>query len=145
MNILENKYVKRLVQEWEQHGKIIIAVDFDDTISPWKLQSQEECNKIIQKLITAKEIGAYISVFTACNTDRYPQIRKYCKDKGLNIDSININPINLPYGNQNKIYANIFIDDRAGLEQSLEYLEAAMYYIRSKKLADKMDYPGSLG
>lgn len=27
-----NKYYDRLYQEWLQYGKIIVAVDFDDTI-----------------------------------------------------------------------------------------------------------------
>jgi len=32
------KHVERLALEWARHGKIIIAVDFDDTISPWKFR-----------------------------------------------------------------------------------------------------------
>jgi len=37
-----NKTKDRLFTEWVNHGKIIIAVDFDDTVSSWKLFSQEE-------------------------------------------------------------------------------------------------------
>ena len=33
------------------------------------------------------------------------------------VDTINQNPLSLPYdSNDNKIYANIFLDDKAGLE-----------------------------
>ena len=28
------RYLNRLINEWKLHGKIIIACDFDDTISP---------------------------------------------------------------------------------------------------------------
>lgn len=80
----------------------------------------------------AKEVGAYVVVFTACKEDRHPEIISFCKSKGLEIDTINSTPINLPYGNQNKIYANIFIDDRAGLEESLEILEFCSYFMRSE-------------
>ena len=30
-------YLERLEEEWKMHGKIIVAVDYDDTISPWKM------------------------------------------------------------------------------------------------------------
>lgn len=132
----KNKYYQRLFEEWKQHGKIIIAVDYDDTISPWKFQSEEDINdikKVINTVITAKHIGAYVVIFTACNPDRYDDIKQYCKSKGLEIDGINITPVDVPYGKYNKIYANIFLDDRAGLNESVEMLEDTMYKIRAHK------------
>lgn len=137
MNFLENNpecapYVERLEQEWNQHGKIIIAVDYDDTISPWKMQNMQY-DWVIDILKTAQQTGAYIVIFTACNPDRYDEIRDYCISKGLKVDSINENPISLPYGNNKKIYANIFIDDRAGLHQAIQILQLAMYRVRGKK------------
>lgn len=132
-NLKENKYASRLIEEWRQHGKIIIAVDYDDTMRTWRLNNQEDCDKIIEVIKLAKEVGAYIVVFTACKSDRHEEIRQFTLSKGLQIDTINSNPIELPYGNQNKIYANIFIDDRAGLEESLEILEFAAYTIRGEK------------
>lgn len=131
-----NKYENRLYQEWRQHGKIIIAVDFDDTISPWGFRDKEDLqqlDKTIQLLRIAKETGAFITIFSACNEDRYPEIKDYCKSKGLTIDTINKTPLDLPYGKNNKIYANIFIDDRAGLLESLNILEKVMYIIRGEK------------
>lgn len=130
-----NKYFKRLVSEWNQHGKIVIAVDYDDTISPWKFNDEEDLkkfDKIIKLLKDCRYTGAYISIFTSCNEDRYSEIEKYCESKGLKIDSINRTPINLPYGNNSKIYANIFLDDRAGLDESLMILENAMYFRRGE-------------
>jgi hypothetical protein len=126
----ERKYVDRLLNEWKQHGKIIIATDFDDTISTWRLQDSETCNIVIEILKQAKYTGAYIVVFTACKEDRYDEIKNYCKSKGLEIDAINKNPIELPYGNHSKIYANIFLDDRAGLNESLLVLQTALFEYR---------------
>ena len=124
------KYIDRLIQEWTQHGKIIIGVDFDDTISPWKMNDNDTYNRVIDLLKIAKQTGAYIVIFSACDENRYDDIKKYCKESGLDIDAINKNPIDLPYGRNNKIYANIFIDDRAGLNESLTILETAMYNVR---------------
>jgi hypothetical protein len=125
-------YLERLENEWMTHGKIIIACDFDDTISPWRMHNAD-FNRVIEVLKTAKQTGAYIVIFTACNPSRYDEIRKYCSDAGLTIDTINQNPIELPYGNTGKVYANIFIDDRAGLNESLNILEFASYRIRGKR------------
>jgi hypothetical protein len=135
-----NKHLKRLVEEWKQHGRIIVAVDYDDTISPWKATTQQDCDEVIKLLKEVRNVGAYIVIFTCSDVDRYKEIEEYCKSKELKIDSINQNPISLPYGNQNKVYANIFIDDRAGLYESLNLLEEAMYQQRAELNKGKQMY-----
>jgi len=126
------KYIDRLTKEWLKHKKIIIAVDFDDTISKWGLNTQEECNVIVEKLKQYQQLGAYITIFTACNPDRYDDISTFCSDNDLIITGINKNPLELPYGNHGKIYANIFLDDRAGIYEALEILDGAYYNIQGK-------------
>jgi thiol-disulfide isomerase/thioredoxin len=127
-------YLDRFVKEWKQHGKVIIGVDFDNTISPYfTFDNSEDIKRTIDILKLAKSVGAYIVIFTACDKDRYDYIKNYCKEIGLEIDAINQNPIELPYGNNGKIYANLFIDDRAGLNESLAILEFASYIIRGSK------------
>jgi hypothetical protein len=96
--------------------------------------------RVFEILNTAKQTGAYVVIFTACKEDRYPEITKYCLDNGLEIDGINTTPIDLPYGNNKKIYANIFIDDRAGLNESLNILEMAMYRIRGSRQLNNFDF-----
>jgi hypothetical protein len=134
------KYVNRLLEEWKQHGKIIIAVDFDDTISPWKLNTEKNINdsRIVEILKVASQTGAYIVCFTACNPDRFPEIENKFKSLGIKLDKINENPIDLPYGKHKKLYANIFLDDRAGLDESLKILDSTIWnyrgYLESKKL-----------
>jgi len=133
-----NKYIERLFQEWKVYQKIIIAVDFDDTISPWKFSEQEILDtNIVYILNKAKSLGAYIVCFTACHEDRFEEIQNRFKRLNISLDAINKTPIDLPYGNNNKIYANIFLDDRAGLKQALETLENAMWkyagYLRTNE------------
>lgn len=131
----ENKYVKRLFEEWKLHGKIILAVDFDDTVSPWKLTTHDEIQEsgILNQIKIAQQTGAYIVAFTACNEDRYQEIKNFFSSRGIVLDGINQNPIELPYGNHSKIYANIFLDDRAGLNEALQILNDAMYMYRGYK------------
>ncbi len=135
--IKKDKYVTRLYQEWKMHGKPIIAVDYDDTIFPWGYKSKEDIEqiqRIVDLLVIAKQTGAYIVIFTCSAPDRHEEIQKYCESIELPIDAINNNPISLPYGNHGKIYANIFLDDRAGLKDALETLEAAMYMVRGDNM-----------
>lgn len=131
-------YLERLEREWNQHGKIIIACDYDDTICHWGLEGFDP-KLVLEVLKVAKNTGAYIVIFTASDPSRYPEIEQYCKTLGLEIDTINKNPISLPYGNSGKVYANIFIDDRAGLNESLAILELAAYRQRGKKSNDSFD------
>ncbi len=129
---MKNKYVERLVKEWDIHGKIIIGVDFDDTISPYRFE-KGELQDTIDLIKEAVLVGAYVVIFTACKPHRYKHIKEYCKNINLYVDSINENPIKLPFGNQKKIYANIFLDDRGGLEEAKKILRNAMYIHKNKQ------------
>lgn len=126
-----NKYTQRLLDEWKLHGKIIISVDYDDTLFPWKLDNKDDINRTIKLVQLARETGAYIVVFTASDPDRYEEIQKHCSSIKLPIDSINKNPIELPYGKNGKIYYNINLCDRSGLIEALDILEEALYQYRS--------------
>ena len=139
MNKLQ-KYIDRLTKEWLQHKNIIIAVDFDDTISKWGLNTTQECNYVIEKLKKYQEQGAYIVIFTACNEDRYEDISNFCNQNGLMIASINKNAIPLPYGNNGKVYANVFLDDRAGLYEALEILDGALINVKQKSTIEFSEF-----
>lgn len=134
------KYVERLLEEWKQHGKIIISLDFDDTIYCWRPDfNKEDVDRTIKVVQEACKTGAYVVMFTASNEERFPEILKYCSDIGIPVSSINKNPFPLPYGNNGKIYYNINLCDRSGLNEALEILETALYqyrgYLQTQKTA----------
>lgn len=138
------KFIQRLTNEWIKYGRIILGIDFDSTIFPWEvdgiaLVDQEECNYVIEKIIRAQKMGAYITINTACNPDRFEEIRAYCSGRGLHVDSINSNPIDLPYGQHGKVYANHYVDDRADLYGSLEILELAMHGVAGYNATKNLD------
>lgn len=139
MNKLQ-KYIDRLTKEWREHKNIIIAVDFDDTISPWGLNTTQECNYVVEKLKTYQQQGAYIVIFTACNPNRFEDISNFCNQNELIITGINKNPIDLPYGNSGKIYANVFLDDRAGLHEAIEILDAALINVKSHSSLENSEF-----
>ncbi len=132
-----DKYTERLIKEWKEHGKIIIACDYDSTISYWAtIENTEDINRTINLLQLAHETGAYIVIFTACKQERFEDIQKHCEEKRIPISGINVNPVQTMYGNGQKVYANIFLDDRAGLNEALNMLEKAMYVVRGEKAKD---------
>lgn len=130
---------ERLVNEWTTHGKIVLAVDYDDTIFHWRHTSQERCDEILQLVKWVKSIGAYIMIHTSSDITRYKEIRDYCYEKGLIIDSINENPIILPYGSRGKPYYNWQLCDRSGLDYAVEVLnEAAKEVLTMRQEAKKL-------
>lgn len=140
---IANKYVQRLAAEWCMHKSIIIAVDFDDTISPWKF-SKDELQGTIECIKQAQHAGAYIIINTACHPDRFPEIRSYCNSIGINVDLINETPDHIPYGKHGKVYANIFLDDRAGLEEAKQILVAAMSIYRGSMATKSIQHIGEI-
>lgn len=124
------KYIQRLKSEWQTHGKIIIGVDFDSTISPYPtIDNAEDIARCIKLLKRCKFIGAYLVVFTCCDTGRYEDILGFCKNNGLEIDAINRNPVPLPFGNDAKPYCNIYLDDRSGFVEAMDILQEAANFI----------------
>lgn len=140
-----DKYTQRLLDEWTQHGKIIIGVDIDDTILPYKTATERECNSVINTIKDCQAVGAWVIIYTCRNEAGIEEALKYCKSKDLHIDATNRNPpgVKLQYGNTAKPYANIFLDDRGGLGENLERLKECMYRMRAKQWSQRLDSPGS--
>jgi len=108
----------KLFKQWKKRGNIIIAVDFDDTIKPFRFQKEKKCLKIIKLLKKCHQYGAKIIIYTASDPRRFSMMRSYCERHGLIIESINQNISNLPFGNNGKIFYNILLDDRSGLTET---------------------------
>jgi len=123
--------LNRLRNEYKKHKKLIIAVDFDDTVFPYH-DTGHTYTRILNLVARASKLGFYIVVWTASSPDRYPLIEAFYKEKSIQIASINKNPVeNMPFGNHGKIYYNLLLDDRAGLGQASDILE---------KLLDEVEF-----
>lgn len=131
-------YADRLLAEWEQHGKPIISVDFDSTISPYHtITNTDDIERAIALLRQCIITGCYLIMHTSCDEKRHDEIRKYCQSIGLNFHTINETPLDLPYGKKgSKPYANIYLDDRAALPPTLDILEWALYQYRGRRMKD---------
>jgi hypothetical protein len=124
--------IERLYKEYQKHNRLIIAVDYDDTLYDWHGKGTTH-EFVIDLMKRCKALGFYVVIFTASKVERHTSIRVYCAEKGIEIDSINKNPIALPYGNEGKIYYNIFLCDRAGLRSSYYILEQVVTRIEKER------------
>jgi hypothetical protein len=126
-----NKSSVRLYNVWAKHKKLIVAVDFDDTLKPFtKIEDNEDYEEVWSVLRKCNELGFYVVLFTASVPQRYQMMLEWCAEKRIKIDSINSNPVPLKDGNNGKIYYNILLDDKAGLGQSLNILNQTFTRIR---------------
>jgi hypothetical protein len=120
--------VERLYEQYQKHPRLIIAVDFDDTIFDFHKKGHKY-EHVIEIIKEAQKNNFYIVLFSASRPERYQFMKDYASFHGINVDSINKNCIESPFGNDGKIFYNILLDDRAGLGQS---------YVILRKLLDRI-------
>lgn len=118
--------LKRLRDDWAKHGKLIVAVDFDSTLWPyldeeWKHMSKfAEVWKLVQDL---HSLGCTIIIFTASEISRHDDIKEQLAKRAIPWDLFNESPSYIPnIGRTGKVYANAYLDDRAGLSEVFGHL-----------------------
>lgn len=113
---------KRLLNEWLKYGKLVIAYDYDNTVFDYHNEGHTY-TQVIDLLRKCKALGAHLIVFTASEPHRYEEIKSYLNENKVPFDAINENPDFVPF-KTSKIYYNILLDDRAGLESAYKSLLA---------------------
>jgi len=131
--IKPNSAYERLWAEYNTYGKLIVAVDFDDTLYDFH-KDGSSYNQVKQLVRDLKSIGCYIIIWTG-NRD-LKLISNYLTEHFVPFDSINdpdtIRGKVLGENHPRKIYANVYIDDRAGLKQVYDDLSKLVSNVKSK-------------
>lgn len=120
-----NNSFNRILNEYLTHDSIVVAFDFDDTVYDFHQKGRTYLD-VIQLLKDLKEINCYLICWTGQEDLQFAS--NYLIDNKIPFDAINENP---PFRNSNsrKIYANVFLDDRAGLAQSYNELNMLLEHI----------------
>lgn len=127
-------FLEKLMKQWELHGSLIIAVDFDDTIHNYSNNPKLDFKPLIDLLRECHAYNMKIVIYTARPKEDFPMIADFCKKANLPIAAINANLVtstNNNVGTSGKIYYNLLLDDKAGLQQA--YYILRMLYMRIKK------------
>jgi hypothetical protein len=117
--------VQRLLKEYQTHKKLIIAVDFDDTVFDFHKKGLYY-DGVLNLLFRCQRLGFHLVLWTGSHKDNWDLQKEYLRARGIRIDVVNENPIPLPFGNHGKIYYNLLLDDRAGLGQTCAILEQVL-------------------
>lgn len=114
----ENSF-NRLLEEYNQHQSIVVAFDFDDTVYDFHKKGRFY-NDVIELLKKLKSINCYLICWTGQQDLGF--VSGYLKNNNIPFDTINENP---PFHKSlsKKIYANAYLDDRAGLKQVYDELK----------------------
>lgn len=132
-----SRCVERLFNEYKKHPRLVIACDFDDTAFNFHKYPGVSYERITALLKECKRHNFFVVCFTASPVARYDFIREHFKNEiGVELDAINENVIDTPYGKNGKIYFNILIDDRAGMGQAMDILEETLRKIEDYQAID---------
>jgi trehalose-6-phosphatase len=108
----ENSF-NRLLEEYNQYQSIVVAFDFDDTVYDFHKKGRLY-NDVIELLKKLKSINCYLICWTGQQDLEF--VSDYLKNHNIPFDAINENPT-FHKSISKKIYANAYLDDRAGLKQ----------------------------
>lgn len=115
--------VNRLLEEWKKHDRLIVAYDFDGTVNGKDLGTKGvECTKMIELIQRCKRNGCTLIVFTARKEKEYADVANWLTKNNVPFDYINENVPDIQKDETNKIFYNIFFDDRTGMGQSYEIM-----------------------
>lgn len=109
--LIDGASANRLIADYDIHGSIVVAYDFDNTVYDYHSKGNSY-HDVIAALRKAKDINCYMICFTAAENNEF--VKSYLADNNIPCDALNENP---PFfkSEQRKIYFNILLDDRAGL------------------------------
>ncbi|MBP6409953.1 MAG: hypothetical protein KA313_02520 [Pseudarcicella sp.] len=119
----------RLIEEYNKYGSLVVAFDFDDTVYDFHKKGRiyQDVIKLLQDL---KSINCYLICWTGQEDAEF--VKSYLKENEIPFDAINENP---PFHKSisRKVYANAYLDDRAGLKQVFDELNNLVKIIHHEK------------
>lgn len=108
-----NASYERLEQEFKKYGRLIFAVDFDDTLYDYHKAGRSYDD--LMALLRRWEPYSEVIIFTGNAPEKEAWIRDYLNAAGVKYLGINCDG-SVAYPGR-KVYANVYIDDRGGLRQ----------------------------
>lgn len=117
----------KLLAQYKEHGHLIVAVDFDDTLCPSTDAANNVTKRVRRAIGRCNDLGMVIIVFTCRHIEK--EVREYLDSKKLTYDHFNESPVHSEVCGFGKPYYNIFLDDKAGLNEALTTLEEVLHVI----------------
>jgi predicted mannosyl-3-phosphoglycerate phosphatase (HAD superfamily) len=121
----------RLLKEYREHSKLLVAFDFDNTI--FDIHNDGDTFPALEQLLKdLKSIGCSLILFTCRTGTELEEAITYCTVQGYPPDFVNESTM---FSNQSvKPFFNMLLDDRAGLKESYEHLTRLVKTVRDNQL-----------
>ncbi len=133
--LLPGHSASRLLEEYQRYQSLVVAFDFDDTVYDFH-QKGRLYTEVIHLLRGLKSIGCYLICWTG--QEDLSWVANYLQASLIPFDAINENPPFHP-STSRKVYANAYLDDRAGLRQVFDELQEVLQEIQLQN-ADKQPH-----
>lgn len=119
----EDRCSRRLLWEYQKYDRLIVGIDFDNTIKPFRKDSS--CQEIIDLLKRCSDDPKIVLCLWSISPTQADEDAKleYCKSVGIKIDYINESPFKIGEFTGKKQFFNVLLDDRAGLESAYNNLK----------------------
>lgn len=124
---LDTKHsLARILEEYKKHSSLIVAFDFDDTVYDFH-QKGRLYTDVITLLRELKHFNCYLICWTGQSDLGF--VENYLIDNAIPFDNINEHA---PFrrSESRKIYANVYLDDRAGLQQVYQELNHLITHLK---------------
>lgn len=127
MKWIDQHLLADMLNQSKLHGSLLVAYDFDNTISPWGDKDDPAVLERSRELVRrAKAQGHIVYCYTANPNEAL--VHEFCALNDVPMDYLNESPpkgagSKVPQGG-GKCYYNIFLDDKCGLKSAQDTLEA---------------------
>ncbi len=126
--------LQRLKDLYKEHGNIVVAFDFDETLYPYsgKYKTEEVFDLALR--CQASKVCSLI-LFTCREDEKLYEALRYCNDRKLYFHEVNESVT--PGFFSRKPFFNILIDDKAGLPYTYQILSQFLDWLESERNGTK--------
>lgn len=131
--MVEELLLEKLKEVYKAHGKIVVGIDFDNTIYPLDDRFYESCLNV-QRVLKKIEKYSIFCLWTVADEFTVPyKVTIAKKLYKLNIEYVNESPLDAKDIPTRKSFFNVLIDDKCGLESVLHTLELFEDWVKTIK------------
>lgn len=122
---------QKLINTFNEHGFLLVGVDFDDTVFPYTDNKyiEDRCAEVRDALLDVRK-HIVLCLYTVSDQQTMKYKMFIMRQWGLDPDYINESKVS-PFKGSQKPFFNLLLDDKAGLNESLEILKEFTNHIKS--------------
>ena len=126
--------LERLIKQYKTQDRLVIAYDFDDTISPYWCSDCSDVQSVLR--MCRNTLDAYFICYTS--NDNMEKVKNFIKKYDIPCDAINEDAPFAPVKG-GKIFYNVFLDDKAGLGETVSTLKQLLSLVKNEYIKKEIN------